>query len=148
VVALAVIGGLYFLIARNRQRSHWTSTAQVVSGDAAALASAVDSGVPLLRNPNTAAQVWVDLNNRAARVRAGLNGLRGSSPGQQANAAAARATQALDALVAAIDTDRGLRMGPPTPTDEQIAYSEALLSQRSAELRRAAQDIEALASPS
>jgi hypothetical protein len=148
VVGIALIAGLYFLIARNRQRSHWTSNAQIVAGDAAALANAVERGVPLLRNPNTAAQVWVDLNNRAARVRSGLNGLSTAAPDQRARAATARATHAVETLLAAIDTDRGLRMGPPAPTGDQIAYSEALLSQRAVELGRAANDIEALATPS
>jgi len=148
VVGLALIAGLYFLIARNRQRSNWTSAAHVSAADAGALAAAVDRGLPLLRNPNTAAQVWVDLNNRAGRVRSGLNNLSSLAPDQRANAAVARARQALDALVAAIDADRGVRMGPPAPSDDQLAYSEALLSQRAVELGRAAQDIESLVPPS
>ncbi len=147
VVGIALVAALYFLVARNRQRSQWTANAQVVSADAAALASAVERGIPLLRNPNTAAQVWVDLNNRANRVRSGLTSLAASAPDQRASAATTRATHALESLLSAIDTDRGLRLGPPAPTDDQIAYSEALLSQRAVELGRAAQDIEAVATP-
>jgi hypothetical protein len=147
VVGIALVAGLYFLIARNRQRSHWTSSAHAVSADAAALASATERGIPLLRNPNTAAQVWVDLNNRANRVRSGLTGLATSAPDQRASAATTRATHALESLLGAIDTDRGLRLGPPAPTNDQIAYSEAILSQRAVELGRAAQDIESAATP-
>ena len=147
VVGIALVAGLYFFIARNRQRSQWTSNAQAVSADAAALASAVERGIPLLRNPTAAAQVWVDLNNRANRVRSGLTSLATSAPDQRASAATTRATHALESLVGAIDTDRGLRLGPPTPADDQIAYSEALLSQRAVELGRAAQDIASAAAP-
>ncbi len=101
----------------------------------------------MLRNPTTAAQVWVDLNNRAARVRSGLTSLAAAAPDQRGAAAITRATQALESLLSTIDTDRSLRIGPPPPTDEQLAYSEALLSQRSVELGRAAHDIESAASP-
>jgi len=118
-----------------------------VAADAGALAAAVERGLPLLRNPNTAAQVWVDLNSRAARVRTGLTGLTAVSPEARATAATSRVAQALEAVQSTIDTDRGLRIGPPSPTDEQLAYSEALLSQRSAELGRAAQELEGVATP-
>ncbi len=147
VVGLALIGGLYFLFARNRQRTQWSSSAQAVAADALALSTAVERGIPLLRNPTTAAQVWVDLNSRAARVRSGLTSLAAGAPDQRGAAATTRATQALESLLSTIDTDRGLRVGPPPPTDEQLAYSEALLSQRSVELGRAAHDIESAASP-
>ncbi len=146
-VGVALIAGLYFLFARNRQRTQWSSNAQVVAADAAALATAVERGIPLLRNPTTAAQVWVDLNSRAARARSGLSNLASASKEPRATAAATRANQALDSLVATIDTDRGLRLGPPPPTDEQLAYSEALLSQRAVELGRAAHDLESVATP-
>ena len=143
-----MIAGLYFLFARNRQRSQWSSSAQVVAADAAALATAVEGAIPLLRNPTTAAQVWVDLNGRAARVRSSLTSLAAAAEDQRASAATTRANQALESLLSTIDTDRGLRMGPPSPTDEQLAYSEALLSQRAVELRRAALDLESVATAS
>jgi hypothetical protein len=147
VVGLALIAGLYFLFARNRQRTQWSAIAQEVAADALALSTAVERGLPLLRNPTTAAQVWVDLNSRAGRVRAGLRSLATAAPDQRASAAATRTSQALESLLSTIDTDRGLRMGPPQPGDEQIAYSEALLSQRAVELGRAAHDLESVASP-
>jgi hypothetical protein len=147
LVGAALIAGLYFLFARNRQRTQWSSSAQVVAADALALSSAVERGIPLLRNPTTAAQVWVDLNSRAARVRSGLGSSAAASPDQSAGAATTRVSQAVESLVSAIDTDRGLRMGPPAPTDEQLAYSEALLSQRAVEVGRAAHDLEAAATP-
>jgi hypothetical protein len=147
-VGIALIAGLYLLFARNRQQSQWSSSAQVVAADTASLATAVERSIPLLRNPTTAAQVWVDLNSRAARARSGLGSLAAAAQDQRASAATTRANQALESLLATIDTDRGLRLGPPSPTDEQLAYSEALLSQRAAELGRAAQDLESAATAS
>lgn len=147
VVGAALIAGLYFLFARNRQRTQWSSSAQMVAADALALSSATERGIPLLRNPTTAAQVWVDLNSRAAHVRSGLASLAAASPDQRASAAAARVSQAVESLLSTIDTDRGLRLGPPSPSDEQLAYSEALLSQRAVEVGRAAHDLEAATTP-
>ncbi len=81
------------------------------------------------------------------RVRSGLASLAAASPDQRAAAAAARVSQAVESLLSTIDTDRGLRLGPPSPSDEQLAYSEALLSQRAVEVGRAAHDLEAAATP-
>ena len=78
---------------------------------------------------------------------AGWAALAAASPDQRAGAAAARVSQAVESLLSTIDTDRGLRLGPPSPTDEQLAYSEALLSQRAVEVGRAAHDLEAAATP-
>ena len=83
-----------------------------MAADALALSTAVERGIPLLRNPTTAAQVWVDLNSRAARVRSGLTSLAAGAPDQRGAAATTRAAQALESLLSTIDTDRGLRMGP------------------------------------
>ncbi len=148
VVVLALVFGVFFLVTRNRQRSQWSERAQAVAGDARALVSAVERGLPLLRDPGSAAQVWVDLNTRLAHVRSGLGTLNRTASDPRARAATTRATQALDALQASIDTDRGLRMGPPPPTEDQIAYSEALLSQRAVELGRAADELLGVATPS
>ena len=148
VVVLALVFGVFFLVTRSRQRSQWSERAQAVAGDARALASAVERGLPLLRDPGSAAQVWVDLNTRLAHVRSGLGTLNTTASDPRARAATTRATQALDALQASIDTDRGLRMGPPPPTEDQIAYSEALLSQRAVELGRAADELLGVTTPS
>jgi hypothetical protein len=147
VVGLALIFGVIFLVNRNKQRSQWSQRAQAVAADVRALASAVERGIPLLRDPGAAAQVWVDLNTRLGHVRSGLGTLGATATDQRARGATTRASQALDALQASIDSDRALRMGPPPPTDDQIAYSEALLSQRAVELGRAADELLSLVTP-
>jgi hypothetical protein len=147
VVGLALIGGAVLLINRNRQRSQWSERAQTVAADAHALGSTVERSLPLLRDPASAAQVWVDFNTRLGHVRSGLTALTASAPDQHAKVAIGRATQALDALQASIDSDRSLRMGPPPPSEEQIGYSEALLTQRATELGRAADELLSAAAP-
>ncbi len=117
----------------------------MVAAEASALASALERGVPLLRDPGAAAQVWGDLNSRVTHLRLGLNSLAQSAPEEGAKAITNRANQAVQALQAALDTDRSLRIGPPPPTPEQLGYSEALLRQRAAELERTAQEFEVAA---
>jgi len=148
VVGLALIFGAVFLVNRNRQRSQWSQRAQAVAADTRALASAVERGIPLLQDPGAAAQVWVDLNTRLGHVRSGLGALGATASDQRARGATTRASQALDALQASIDSDRALRMGPPPPAEDQIAYSEALMNQRAVELGRAADELLSLATPS
>ncbi len=69
-------------------------------------------------------------------LRSQLRVMGQSAPDPPARTATNRASQALETLKAAIDTDRALRIGPPPPTSEQLGYSEALLRQRAAELER------------
>jgi hypothetical protein len=142
-VVAALLIALIASLVRRRRRAAWLASARAVAADMGALAAAVERSLPMLRDPNTAAQVWADLDSRAARVRARLRVLGESAPGGAANAAARRAAQALQALQTSIDTDRGLRVGPPAPTPEQLGYSEALLRQRAAELQQVAADLEA-----
>jgi hypothetical protein len=119
----------------------------LVAAEASALASAVDRGVPLLRDPNAAAQVWADLNNRMTHLRTQLRAMAQAAPDAPARTATNRASQGAETLQSAIDTDRAVRIGPPPPTTEQLGYSEALLRQRAAELERVAQDFEVTAPP-
>jgi hypothetical protein len=146
-VAVALLILLIVLLVRRRRRREWWTKARLVAAEASALASAVDRGVPLLRDPNAAAQVWADLNGRMTHLRGELRVLAQSAPDAPARTAANRATQGTEALQAAIDTDRAVRIGPPPPTPEQLGYSESLLRQRAVELERVAQDFEVTAPP-
>jgi hypothetical protein len=145
VVAVGVIILLVALIVRQRRRSRWWTQARLVGAEASALAAAVDRGIPLLRDPIAAAQVWADLNARMTRLRSQLSDLGRSAPDPPARTTTNRAGQALESLNAAIDTDRALRIGPPAPTSEQLGYSEAVLRQRSVELEQTFQGFEAAA---
>ena len=86
--------------------------------------------------------MWADINSRVSQLRARLGAIGASAPDPRAKAVTNRVSLALDAVQSAIDTDRGLRIGPPAPTPEQIGYSEALLRQRATELERTAQELE------
>jgi hypothetical protein len=146
-VAVALLILLIVFLVRRRRRADWWTRARLVAAEASALASAVDRGVPLLRDPGAAAQVWADLNTRIAHLRGELRTLGQSAPDGPARTAANRASQGAETLQSAIDTDRAVRIGPPPPTPEQLGYSEALLRQRAAELERLAQDFEVTAPP-
>jgi hypothetical protein len=141
-VALALLIGLIVLIMRRRSRSRWWTQARLVAAEASAVASAVERALPLLREPNAAVQVWADINSRITQLRGRLGTIARSAPETRAKAVTSRVSLALDAVQSAIDTDRGLRIGPPAPTPEQIGYSEALLRQRATELERTAQELE------
>jgi hypothetical protein len=54
--------------------------------------------------------------------------------------------RALQALRAAVDADRALRLGPPPPTAEQLGYSSAVIRQRSADFEQALADVDRLLS--
>jgi hypothetical protein len=133
---------LTVLLIRRRRRAQWWANARLVAAEASALASALNRGVPLLRDPNAAVQVWADLNGRMTRLRGQLRLMGESAPDAPARAATNRATQGVESLQAAIDTDRAVRIGPPPPTPDQLGYSEALLRQRAAELEGIARDFE------
>ena len=76
VAAIALIIGLIVLLTRRRRRSEWSTSARVVAADASVLASAVERGLPMLRDPNAAAQVWADLTGRGTRLRTQLRSAR------------------------------------------------------------------------
>jgi hypothetical protein len=145
-VAAVVIILLVALLVRQRRRSRWWTEARLVAAEASALASAVTRGRPLLRDPNAAAQVWADLDGRMSYLRGRLSDLSRSAPDPAARTVTNHASQALETLNAAVDTDRSLRIGPPAPTPGQLAYSEALLRQRSFELEQTVRGFEASAS--
>ncbi len=144
VVVLGLLVALIVALVRRGRRTQWWANARLAAADSAALSAAVERALSLLRDPGAAAQAWGDLNNRVAQLRGRLRTLARTGPDPEATAAANRVSQALDAVQVAIDTDRGLRIGPPPPTDDQLGYSEAVLRQRAGELDRAAQELEVL----
>jgi hypothetical protein len=141
-VGLGVIAGLIAFLVRRSRRQNWAEAAADAAVDARALSAEVQQSIPWLRDPGAAAQVWANLDARLARVRTALRNLDQTAPDDARRAAAGRATQAAQALQASVETDRGLRMGPPQPTGDQLAYSEAVLRQRAAELVRATEDLQ------
>ena len=74
----------------------------------------------------------------------GLTAFSAIAPEQRTKSATTRTTHSLDALQSSIDSDRALRSARQRRL--QIAYSDALLSQRAVELGRAAEELQAAAS--
>jgi hypothetical protein len=140
-VFLGLIAGLIVLLMRRSRRRTWAQLAVNATVDGRALSAEVQQSIPQLRDPNTAAQAWTNVDARLARLRADLRHLDQTAPDDEHRAAVGRASQAAQALQDSVETDRGLRVGPSGPTDDQLAYSEALLSQRATELERATEDL-------
>lgn len=144
VVGLGVIIGLIALLVRRSRRQDWAEAAADAAVDARGLSTEVQQGIPWLRDPNAAAQVWANVDARLGRLRGALRHLDQTAPDEQRRAAVGRASQAAQALQASAETDRRLRVGPPVPTVEQLAYSEAVLRQRAAELERTMEELEGI----
>jgi hypothetical protein len=136
-----LIAALIILLMRRSRRRTWAQLAANATVDARALSAEVQQSIPWLRDPNAAAQAWANVDARLARLRADLRHLDQAAPDDGRRAAVGRASQAAQALQASVETDRGLRVGPPGATDDQLAYSEALLRQRAGELERATEDL-------
>jgi hypothetical protein len=64
-------------------------------------------------------------------------GLEARAPDDESRAAAANVRARLDQLAAALATDRTLRLSSPPPSDEQVAYSSALIRQQAEQLQAA-----------
>ena len=116
---------------------------------ALALAAAAVLGLVLWRRRRTSAETWSrhldDLSRRSllalddvvaqgSLVTGGVEtladearSLESSAPDEQSSAAAATLRGRLDELAAALEADRKLRLGSTPPSEEQLAYSTALV---------------------
>lgn len=65
------------------------------------------------------------------------HGVEARAPDDASRAAAAAVRARLDQLAAALEADRTLRLSTPPPSDEQVAYSSALIRQQAQELQAA-----------
>jgi hypothetical protein len=64
-------------------------------------------------------------------------GLETRAPDDTSRRAAANVRSRLDQLAAALEADRTLRLSTPPPSDEQVAYSSALIRQQAEQLQAA-----------
>jgi hypothetical protein len=62
-------------------------------------------------------------------------GLERHAPNDQATAAAGQVRGGLDELAEALEADRTLRLASPPPSEEQLAYSTALIRQQAEQLK-------------
>ncbi len=103
----------------------------------------VTRGLATLDQPSAAAQTWAEAESHGAQLHSRFLGLMANAPDVQAGAAVSSADHNLQALRAAVESDRGLRLGPPPPTDAQLSYSEAVVRERATELNQAVDDLSA-----
>jgi hypothetical protein len=111
------------------------------------LLATVINGLPTLAEPQAAATMWSRVETLGAPLHRRLQGLVNSAPDQATASAALAADRALEALRAATDSDRALRLGPPPPTPEQLGYSSAVLRQRAADLEQALGELDQVTRP-
>ena len=121
---------------RQRQRTKAMRTANVHrTTDAARQLAEAGTGVPDGNDPATMT-VWWQLvegrDNGLAAATASIGATDVDDPLTPALAAMAAARQGLRDAIA---QDRALRIGPPSPTDDQLAYSAAAIRERSGALR-------------
>ncbi|MDQ4131904.1 MAG: hypothetical protein M3179_01575 [Actinomycetota bacterium] len=144
ILALLLILLVVVLIRRRRTRGEWSDEARAVVGEGQRLMSAVVNGLSRLSQPAAAAHTWSEVDSDGADLHRRLRALAQRAPDQAAASTVTRADQALQGLRSAVESDRGLRMGPPPPTDEQLGYSEAVLRERASEFEHALEDLDAL----
>lgn len=144
ILAVALIGLVILLIVRGRKRDKWRGEARIAVAEAQRLTSSVLQGLATLSEPAAAAHTWSDVEAQGADLHRRLQALSQDAPDGRGGAAAARNDQALQALRAAIESDRSLRLGPPPPTREQLGYSEAVVRERTSEFEHAVEDVELL----
>jgi hypothetical protein len=148
VAAAAVVGGLIVAaVRRQRQDAHARAGALqqviVASHQLADAAMAIPTG-----NEPTAVTLWWRLvEAHDATLTTDLSTLAQLPPDDRRAPARAEVGGAQDALRAAVATDRSLRVGPPAPTDENLAYSAATVRERANALRDRADALEALVLP-
>jgi hypothetical protein len=135
------------LLARRQRRQRWNQDAQVAIQEGSRLLATVINGLPTLAEPQAAATMWSRVETLGAPLHRRLQGLVNSAPDQATASAALAADRALEALRAATDSDRALRLGPPPPTPEQLGYSSAVLRQRAADLEQALGELDQVTRP-
>jgi hypothetical protein len=147
IAAAIIILLLALLLIRRQRRARWRQAAQVAVGEASTLLTTVITGLPMLSEPSQAATTWSRVENLGAPLHRRLQALVASAPDELTSQVAAGADRSLEALRAAVEADRTLRLGPPPPTNEQLRYAEAVLRQRAAEFEQAIADLDRVANP-
>jgi hypothetical protein len=137
IAAAIVVLLLALLLIRRQRRARWNQDAQIAVQEGSRLLATVINGLPTLAEPQAAAAMWSRVETLGAPLHRRLQTLATAAPDQATGEAAKGADRALEALRAATDSDRALRLGPPPPTQEQLGYSAAVLRQRAADLEQA-----------
>jgi hypothetical protein len=146
-VGAVLLAVLFGAVARRRQVAHARARAlqqAIVAGHELADAAV---RIPTGHEPAAVTLWWRLVESHQASLTAALSLLAQLPPDERLTPALAEVGRAHDALRAAIATDRNLRIGPPPPTDEQLAYSAAAVRERADALRVSADALETLILP-
>ncbi|HEY6378505.1 MAG TPA: hypothetical protein VI316_04915 [Candidatus Dormibacteraeota bacterium] len=145
--AVAVAGLIVVAVRQQRQVAHVRAhSLQQVIVAAHQLAGAAMS-IPPGNEPTAVSLWWRLMEAHEATLTIDLSMLAQLPPDDRRASARAEVSGAQDALRAAVATDRSVRVGPPAPTDENLAYSAAIVRERANALRDRADALEALVLP-
>jgi len=133
VVILLVIAAIVALIV-SRRRGDKASEASWVQQVDRAVADGRLIVDELRQGPGAGPETEPALSRRLRTLEATLTSLQARSPSDGDRTALTDARRALADLLAAIDGDVRLRIGPPAPTAEQLATSHALINQHALDL--------------
>jgi hypothetical protein len=141
IVVLLVVILLVVLLMRRRAHDQWREDARGVVAEARHLSQVVTSGLATVGQPAAAAQTWAEVESEGFQVHSRFLALMAKPPTPQAGGAVATADRSLQALRAAVESDRAMRLGPPPPTEAQLSYSEAVVRERATEFNQAVDEL-------
>lgn len=121
LVGLAVLGVVWWRRRRAAEQT-WTTRMEALARRTLAALDEVTSAGSVVAG-------------RVEALAADARTLEGQAPDASARASASAVRAGLDELARALEADRRLRLGSPPPTDEQLAYSTALIGEQVAQLR-------------
>ncbi len=142
IVAALLIIALILLLLRRRGRAQWREQARGASAEGASLLALLMAGLAALDEPARAARTWSDFEARGAHLHGRLQALATGARDERDGAAVNGVDRDLQSLRSAVEADRGLRLGPPPPTTEQLGYSEAVIRQRTADFEQSLGDLD------
>ncbi len=124
---------------------HWRQVNALLA-DGGALVDLGRSG-PAAAAPDQQVAHWSALEQRAQGLGSATASVRSTSSDSQVRAALDQLGQASDGYLGAIGRSRALRIGPPAPTADQLAFADAEARQRLEVLAAALGRLDQLAAP-
>jgi type II secretory pathway pseudopilin PulG len=143
-LAAVLLGALLVARARKRSRESTARTTVVRQAvDQARQLADTTSMVPTNADPSTVAAWCQVVDGQDATLAASLSTLNPVTTEDPLARVVAGVDGARHSLQDAIVTDRSVRVGPPSPTPEQLGYSAAVIRERATALHHAADDLHA-----
>jgi hypothetical protein len=143
IVVLLLIILLVVLLMRRRAHDQWREDARNAVAEAHQLSQIVAHGLATLNQPAAAAQTWAEVDHLGSQLHSRFLGLMAKPPDVASGGAVSAADRELQSLRSAVESDRGLRVGPPPPTEAQLGYSEAQIRERLTEFSQSVDELSA-----